>query len=172
MFAAAAEITRRATVVHATGQQHFVSLQDRLRELPPEVQARYHLYSYLEDELAPALAAASVVVARAGASVLGELPRVGVPGLLIPGPFAGTHQALNAGYLADRGAAIVVRDEALPEGTLSRTLIDLLDHPERLAAMSACARRLARPDAAYLLLSLVEQIAGVPRSGAPRRRSQ
>jgi UDP-N-acetylglucosamine--N-acetylmuramyl-(pentapeptide) pyrophosphoryl-undecaprenol N-acetylglucosamine transferase len=171
MVAGATEVTSRAHVIHATGPTNFDSVSEKIGQLPAVVRERYRLYPYLNSELAPALAAASVVVARAGASVLGELPRVGAPGVLIPGTFAGGHQGINAAFLADRGAAIVVADDDLPRGGLLRVLLDLLDHPDRLRTMSERSRLLAYPRAALDLCDLVEEYGRQHAARAQPRRS-
>src|SRR5579859_2748013 len=169
MVGGASEVTARAYVIHATGALHIDAMRDQIGQLPSTVQERYRLFPYLETEIAPALAAASIVIARAGASVLGELPRVGAPAILVPGTFAGGHQALNAKFMADRGAAVVVQDRDLPGGELIRLLGELLDYAPRLNAMSLNSRSMGRPDAAAALFDLVEQIARRPLAIAGSR---
>jgi len=105
----------------------------------------------LRDYLVPfglALAAADVAVARAGGSIF-ELAQHGIPAVLIPYPRAtGDHQAANARWMRDGGAAVVVPDaDVTPERLRAETDAIVLDD-ERLAAMSAAACRLARPAAA------------------------
>ena len=114
-------------------------LRRKSRPPPAESDVRYHPYPYLHDEMVQALAAADLVIARAGASVLGEFPAVGLPSILAPYPYAGQHQDANAAYLADRGAALVVPDGELA-GRLAPTVLGLFTEPERLAAMAAATR--------------------------------
>lgn len=149
-----------AIVIHASGAQHYTVLDRRRRALPEALQARYHLHPYLDKELAPAMAAANLVVSRSGASVLGELPAVGVPGVLVPYPYAGAHQYLNANYLASRNAAVVVDDADARAGALATTILDLIADPNRLAELAKNSAALARPDAARRLFELVRDSAG------------
>lgn len=158
-------LLERAVLIHACGAAHYAVLDRRRRVLSEDLQARYHLFPYLDQELAPAMAAATIVVARAGASVLGELPAVGAPGVLVPYPHAGAHQSLNARFLQDHGAAIVVADAEARQGALARAILGLLDDPERLQQLSANVRALARPDAAAQLLKLLSETAERRLSG-------
>lgn len=160
----------RAAMIHASGAAHFAVLDRRRRALPDQLGARYHLFPYLDRELAPAMAAATLVVARSGASVLGELPAVGAPGVLVPYPYAGAHQTMNANFLKERNAAIVVDDALARQGTLSAAILDLLDDPGRLQELSANARALAQPDAANRLFALLCDAA--ERRAAPRVREE
>ena len=92
-----------------------------------------------------AFRAADLVVARAGASMLGECPAFGLPSVLVPLTFAWRYQKVNADYLTERGAAVQLTDETLPEALLP-TVRALLFAPDRLAGMAAAAAALDRPD--------------------------
>lgn len=137
-------------VLHACGRRDHDDLRRRLDALgsPPH----YRLRAYIEP-FADALAAADLVAARAGGSVL-ELAAAGLSAILVPYPHAtADHQTTNARYMESAGAAIVVPDADLDGPRLAREVWALLGAPERLAAMGAAARATARPDAA-------ERIAG------------
>jgi UDP-N-acetylglucosamine--N-acetylmuramyl-(pentapeptide) pyrophosphoryl-undecaprenol N-acetylglucosamine transferase len=137
-------------VLHACGRRDHDDLRRRLDAVgsPPH----YRLRAYIEP-FADALAAADLVAARAGGSVL-ELAAAGLPAILVPYPQAtADHQTTNARYMESAGAAIVVPDAELDGPRLAREVGALLSAPERLAAMGAAARATARPDAA-------ERIAG------------
>ena len=98
----------------------------------------YHVWPYLHEDMALALASADLVVCRSGASVLGEQPLFGLPSILVPYPYAWRYQKVNADYLVEHGAALLLRDEDMADQLLP-TLRSLLADPARLAAMRDCA---------------------------------
>jgi UDP-N-acetylglucosamine--N-acetylmuramyl-(pentapeptide) pyrophosphoryl-undecaprenol N-acetylglucosamine transferase len=159
LAAALPELLPHWEVIHVSGQLDWPNVAQRASELPEDLRSRYHAYPYLHEEMLAALRAADLAVARAGASTLGEFPAVGLPSILVPYPYAGQHQGLNAAYLADRGAAIV-----LPDGLLSQqlavTVESLRTDPERLDTMRRAALGLSRPDAAANLAQQLRIIAG------------
>lgn len=156
-----AELLPLCQVVHVAGLLDEPWLQREARALPSELAQRYHVYAYLHEELPHVLGAADIVVSRAGASVMGEYPAVGVPSVLVPYPYAGAHQRLNAARLVEAGASVMLEDEALASGALGHVLRELLVDGGRRAEMRRAAQRLARPNAARdiaeLLITLAER---------------
>jgi UDP-N-acetylglucosamine--N-acetylmuramyl-(pentapeptide) pyrophosphoryl-undecaprenol N-acetylglucosamine transferase len=134
-------------VLHISGTLDWPAVEAQVHSLPSELRLRYHAYPYLYAEMPLALAAADLVVARAGASTLGEFPALGLPSILAPYPYSGQHQEVNADYLAQRGAAIKLPDAQL-NAQLASTVLGLLHNPAELAAMSQAAHVLAQPAAA------------------------
>lgn len=130
-------------VLHVSGRRDYPELAARL--LP----AGYDLREYLDlGDFADALAAADLVVARAGGSLF-ELAAHGRPAILVPYPHAtGDHQSANASWMADAGAAIVIPDGELTGARLARETATLLGDVPRLRAMAAASARLGRPQAA------------------------
>jgi len=109
------------------------------------------------DDFGAALAAADLVVARAGGSVW-EVAAAGKPALLVPYPHAtADHQTLNARFFERAGGALVVPE---PELDLAAQADALLADPERLAAMGAAMAALARPDAAEVVAGELLALAG------------
>lgn len=118
---------------------------------------RYHLVPYTR-RLAAAMAVSSLVVARAGGSVA-ELAAMGKPAILVPYPHAtGDHQRKNARWMEKGGAALMVDDEVLDGALLERLVSQLLDDPDRLAAMAAASRSLGRLDAAQRVVDEIEDV--------------
>lgn len=153
------ELTRMAQVIHLTGVNDEAWVREEVERLSNDLRTRVRVYGYLDDQLPHALAAANVVVARAGAATLGEFPALGLPAVLVPGPFAGMHQERNAAFLVEHGGAVKVDDGALP-GELVPTLRTLFDAPEQLQKMSTAMRQLAQPCAAARIAELLRSMAG------------
>ena len=146
-------------IVHVAGPTEMEAVRQATTSLTAEQTARYKLHAYLHEEMGAALAAADVVLARAGASVLGEFPLFGVPAILVPYPHAWRYQRVNAAYLAGHHAAIVIEDEML--GTELGTIVrNLLGNSARREAMSSAMRALARPDAAGALAQKLLELGG------------
>jgi UDP-N-acetylglucosamine--N-acetylmuramyl-(pentapeptide) pyrophosphoryl-undecaprenol N-acetylglucosamine transferase len=134
---------QKPTVILAAGRQHFdtVSAAGRGR---PWLTVREYIH-----DIDLHMAAADLIICRAGAMTCAELAVLGRPSILVPYPFAaGDHQTFNARVLADAGAALLCPDAELTPAYLMKALQDLLASPERLQAMGHSAASLARPDAA------------------------
>ncbi len=135
------------------GRADFERMRGRLAAVMaarPDVPGapRVILENFIED-MAEAYASADLVLARAGATTLAEATAAGKPCLLIPFPFAThDHQSVNADYLARAGAAVVLAQKDLPGVDLAAMLIELLNDPQRLEAMSRASAAAALPDAA------------------------
>lgn len=108
-------------------------------------------------DVADRLAAAHLVIARAGASTVAELAVVGRPAILVPLPHAiDDHQSANARALADVGAAWLIPQPAFTAPALAQTLQRLLDDPASLAHAAARAAACGHADAAMRLADAVE----------------
>lgn len=144
-------------VLHASGHRDHAALARRLGPEPPE---GYDLRPYIAP-FGDALAASDLVVARAGGSIF-EVAAHGRPAILVPYPHAAAdHQASNARWMADAGAAVVVRDEELTPQRLRAEIDALLADPHRLLAMGAASAALARPHAARDIAREVLEAAGL-----------
>lgn len=110
-------------------------------------------------QVAPLVASAHLVIARAGASTIAELTVAGRPSILVPLPGAiDDHQSANAQALVDaRGASVIAQRDFTPE-TLRKQLAALLATPDMLAHAARSVRSIARPDATARLADLVEDL--------------
>jgi UDP-N-acetylglucosamine--N-acetylmuramyl-(pentapeptide) pyrophosphoryl-undecaprenol N-acetylglucosamine transferase len=144
----------RIHVIHVTGDDGYAAALAGREALPAAVRDRYRPYPFLRDEMVAALAAADLVVGRAGSSTLAEVTALGLPMVVVPYPHAAGHQRANARVLADAGAARMVEDEAFDAAALVDAAA-LLDDRAEHARMTAAARSLGRPFAADAVADLV-----------------
>jgi len=145
-------------VIHLSGDTDWNYVKHHREQLPMELAARYHVLPYLH-EMGAALAATDIVLSRAGASCLGEYPLFGLPAILVPYPFAWRYQKVNADYLTNRGAAVILEDQVLSD-ELMNTLNVLVENPNKLQAMRAAMFELSHPRAAEKIASLLVELAG------------
>jgi UDP-N-acetylglucosamine--N-acetylmuramyl-(pentapeptide) pyrophosphoryl-undecaprenol N-acetylglucosamine transferase len=140
-------LLERAQVIHITGELDWQNVEVKTKNLTKTQTARYHAFPYLHEEMGAALAAADLVLSRAGASTLGEYPLFSLPAILVPYPHAWRYQKVNADYLVQRGAAVMLEDSRLRDQLLP-TVNDLLSDPQKLTAMRGAMQRLSHPQAA------------------------
>jgi UDP-N-acetylglucosamine:LPS N-acetylglucosamine transferase len=133
-------------------------VEKNMEELPAPQFALSHAMPY-SHEMGAALAAADLVVSRAGASTLGEYPFFGLPAVLVPYPYAWRYQKVNADYLAERNAAVILQDELL-EDTLPSVVKDVLINRNKREAMRAAMKTLSHPNAAEVIASQLVELAG------------
>jgi UDP-N-acetylglucosamine--N-acetylmuramyl-(pentapeptide) pyrophosphoryl-undecaprenol N-acetylglucosamine transferase len=111
-------------------------------------------------DMAERMAAAHLVISRAGASTVSEIAVIGRPSLLVPYPHALDHdQAANAAALASAGGADVHAQATLTTERLAELILKAMTEPDRLAAMASAAQKTGKPNAARLLADLVEALA-------------
>ena len=98
-------------------------------------------------------------ICRAGAMTISELCAAGVAALLVPYPHAvSDHQALNAAFMVEADAALMVRQDEFLEGNWVTEVSGLQADRERLLNMSERARELSRPDAAVEVATACEDV--------------
>jgi len=157
-------LVERCWVLHVTGEAGYAEMKAARDALPRERRDRYRPYPFLAEEMTAALAAADLVVGRAGSSTLAEAAAFGLPMICVPYPHAAGHQRANAEAYAATGAARVVDDADFDAESLV-VAAHLLDDPTGHLAMSAAARAAARPGAADAVARLV--LAAATRAAYP-----
>lgn len=135
----------RIAVRHQCGQGHLDETRRRYRELDFDT---VKIEPFIAD-MAAAYGWADIVICRAGALTLAELCAAGLASILIPFPFAiDDHQAENARYLSERGAAILLPEDELTGEKIEGLLVELCATKSRLLNVAEKASELACPDAA------------------------
>ena len=161
---------KEVQILHITGQTDYNNIIHTLQAegLPIyDGEAGRIVVPYLH-EMPKALAAARLVVSRAGAIGLAELTLRGIPAILIPYPFASeNHQEINARALEKNGAAVVIRDSELTGELLTATVEKLIADSEKLRSMAAAAAAMGTPRAADEIAALVFDL--LNWAGADRR---
>ena len=110
-------------------------------------------------DMGQAYAWADLALCRSGATTVAELAACGLPAAFVPFPHAThDHQTANARLLERQGAALVVAENELDRRDVAGMAIALLNSPEKLAAMSESARKLARPQAAADVADFLEEL--------------
>lgn len=147
--------TRLAEVRHQVGPDQLESTRQRYRAAAaPAVE----LTPFIED-MAAAYGWADLVLCRAGAMTIAELAAAGVGSILVPFPSAvDDHQTVNARYLAERGAALLIPQSQLTAARLCDLLRELGRARGRLLEMAMAARGLAVPDATAQVASRCMQV--------------
>lgn len=145
-------------VVHSTGKNGYDETLQAL-DLTDAEASRWRVMPYIDD-MGDTLAAADLVVSRAGASSVAEIAALAVPSILVPYPLAtADHQTTNARLLTDAGAAVKFSDDDIDGDAFRDELLGLLGDASRRASMREAARGLAQDKAAAMLADLLEGIA-------------
>ena len=109
------------------------------------------------DDMAEAYSWADLMICRSGALTVSELAAAGVASILVPYPFAvDDHQTLNARYLADQGAAVILQQRDMSAAVLAQKIRNL--DRDRLLHMAQKARLLARSDATSRVVEICERV--------------
>jgi len=147
------DLLKRYQVIHLTGHLDWETVKTATANLPQSYQAFPFLH-----EMGAAYAAADLVISRAGASVLGEYPYFGLPAVLVPYPYAWRYQKVNADFLVERGAAVLLEDQYLQTRLLSQ-IDTLVQDQAQLQHMQRAMKALAQPQAAERIAHLLYEMA-------------
>ena len=148
--------------IHATGSIEWEIAKDQFKKMGLDKHENLKLVEYIYD-MPVKMAAADIIICRAGALTISELAISGKCPIFIPSPnVTENHQYKNAKVLADAGAAFVFEEHQLKENTklLCDTVKDLLsdDGREERALMSERIREFAVPDANRLIYNDVKKL--------------
>lgn len=99
------------------------------------------------------------MICRAGATTLAEVTALGIPSILIPSPYvANNHQFYNASMLVKEHAARMIEEKDLNAATLQKEISELFGNQDEMEKTKTCALKLGKPNAAYDMISLANQI--------------
>ena len=153
---ALAELNDVLRVTHQTGEKDFETT--RSAYLAAGWGERANVTKYI-DNMVAAFAAADLVVSRAGATTTAELIAAGKASLMVPFPFAADdHQRKNAEALEQAGAGKMILQKDLSAERLAQEIASLVGEPEKIIAMEQAARKLARGNAATVVVDMIEKM--------------
>ena len=157
-FVAALEIVKGRgkdpLVIHHTGDEDF----DRVVQDYRERGLRADIRPFILD-MQSAYCQADIFLGRAGAGTIFELAALGKPSILIPYPHAANnHQEANAQALAKVGGTEIIPQEEFSAKRLADLLIKYMDNRIALKKMGEQARKVARPDAAQVIVDHLEEM--------------
>jgi len=142
-------------VLHAAGRIEAASVAERVAGALGSDEPRYRVVEYI-DAMGDAIAAADVIVARAGATSIAEITAIGRAAVLVPYPYAtDDHQTLNARAVAEAGGAAVVADSELGTDRFKRLVMALVEDDSLRETMAAASGSLGRRDATERVIALV-----------------
>lgn len=147
-------------LIFGTGERNYGDVMAALAKQGVNVPECSHIkvlpYIYNMNE---AMAAADVVISRAGAITIAELMALGKPAILIPSPnVAYNHQETNARQLEKNGAALVLTESELTAQSLKEKIDLLLSDGEKLYTIGENAKKMGAPDATERIYQILEEI--------------
>ena len=141
-------------ITHQTGERDLEIVRDGYRRAGLEARVEPFLFAMDRE-----MKSADLVVCRAGATTLAELTAAGRPSILIPLPTAtDDHQRKNALALVRTGAARMLEQREMTGERLAEEMLGLAGNRAALTEMGAAARRLARPEAAKVIVDRVLEL--------------
>jgi UDP-N-acetylglucosamine--N-acetylmuramyl-(pentapeptide) pyrophosphoryl-undecaprenol N-acetylglucosamine transferase len=144
-------------IVHQTGPHDLKTVQDAYQA---SAFASARVVPYL-DPISAEMAAADLVVSRAGAMTVGELAAAGRPAIFIPFAAAtNNHQELNARVVEKAGGGMVITESELTPERLAAAIAEVLGDRDRAMRMGEAAGSLAVPDATKKIVNYIEKIEG------------
>ena len=141
--------------VHASGEREEARMRGMMEARGLQEPRFTELRPFIYD-MPTLMAAADLVLCRAGASTVAELCATGTPCLLVPSPnVTNNHQEKNARVLEARGGALVLTEAECSEERLFDLVRVTVTDPAKIAAMSAAMLELGRPEAVENIVETV-----------------
>jgi UDP-N-acetylglucosamine--N-acetylmuramyl-(pentapeptide) pyrophosphoryl-undecaprenol N-acetylglucosamine transferase len=155
-------LVRKYDIIHQTGSADYENVVQEAGKIGIKAghSSGYYPCSFLKEEIAHALAAADLVISRAGANAISEIAANGKPSIIIPiKSSANNHQELNAYALSELGAAIVLNQDNLGENILLEKIEEVLNSGELQYEMSERIKRFHNPEAAEKIAQEIIKLA-------------
>lgn len=144
------ELLRKFQVIHQTGTSHLEEVKRKAGELGIKAgHDGYYLLGFIGEELKDILAAADLIISRAGANSISEIAANAKPAILIPiHQSANNHQGMNAYSIARTGGCIVLEESNLGENMLLSKINEIADNENTRRVLAENIRGFYHADAA------------------------
>jgi UDP-N-acetylglucosamine--N-acetylmuramyl-(pentapeptide) pyrophosphoryl-undecaprenol N-acetylglucosamine transferase len=150
-----AHLKDRLDIVHQTGPKEVDRVQAAYRT---SAFPKARVVAYL-DPIVGEIAAADLVVSRAGAMTIGELAAIGRGAVLVPFAAAtNNHQEVNARIVEQAGGAVVITEKELTPERLAAAISAIATNPETARRMAEAAKTLAAPEATKKIVDYIDEI--------------
>lgn len=147
-------------VLYVTGEVHFEEISIKLKQKYPSVYPSdtVKVVPYIK-EMPKVFAAVSLVVGRSGATTLAELTSLGMPSILIPSPnVTEDHQTKNALSLADKDAAVMIKESELTKKRFVEEISQLMSDSNKRKQMAVHSKEIGKQKASDELIAVINTI--------------
>jgi len=148
---------KRIQVLYITGTIYYEEIMAQLRAkgILTKYEGRLQVKPF-QEEMPLSMAAADLIITRAGATTLAEITALGLPAIIIPSPnVVHNHQLINARELMDKGAAMVIEEKDLNGTILLEQIYTLLNNPGKMERIRKKSKEVAFPRAAENIYRLM-----------------
>jgi len=146
-------------LLFGTGDRNYESIIQRISQKGIELNDDVRIVPYI-DNMAECMAAADVVVSRAGAITVSEIAALAKPSILIPSPnVVRNHQEQNAREFVKQGAAQMITEDKLSAEDLYDNISKMVKDSDKLSEMSQNLRKIAKTDALERIYNLMQKMA-------------
>ncbi len=143
------------SLLFGTGDRNYEKIMQSVKDSGIELTDDIKIVPYINN-MAECMAAADVVVSRAGAITVSEIAALAKPSILIPSPnVVRNHQEQNAREFVKNGAAKMITEDKLSADTLYKNIAQMIEDESSLAKMSQNLRSLAKTDALQRIYDLI-----------------
>lgn len=150
--------SKKCAFLHATGSNGVAMIEDLNSKIDMKANPHVMLREYITD-MDRCMAAADLVICRAGASSLSELQVMGKASILVPYPYASeNHQYFNAKDLADNNAAIIIEEKDLSGEKLISVVDLLVSNMDKVKEFGDNAKKMAVTDASARITNCLLEI--------------
>lgn len=150
------DLLEQITIIHISGRGDYNWLENDQKKLSKVQQNRYHLYSFLVDEMARAMNFADLVVSRSSANLLSELAVLKKSAIIIPlSTSASNHQWHNAKIFERQNAIELIDERKATPADLKEIILETIKDKKKCLKLSENINKFAHPEAALKLAQLI-----------------